>query len=49
MFHILAQVTCDQCLTNHCVPCFILFPHTGAEDFEVFMQMRLYFGSFFTL
>ena len=49
MFHVFAQVTSNQRLTDHRIPRLILFAHTGTEHLQVFMQMSLHFWSFSTL
>ena len=49
IFHIFTQVTSNECLANDSIPCSVFFSHAGAESFQVFMQMRLHFGSFTSL
>ena len=49
IFHIFAQVTGNQRLTNDSIPCLVLFAHARTESFQIFMQVRLYFGSFASL
>ena len=49
VFYFLSQITGNQCLADNSIPSFVFFSHTGTENFQVLVQMRLHFRSFFSL
>ena len=49
VFDFFGQITGNQCLADNSIPSFVFFSHTGTEHFQIFMQMRLHFRSFFSL
>ena len=49
VFHILGEISGNQCLADNRIPYLVFFAHSRTEHFEIFMQMRLHFRSFAAL
>ena len=44
VFHVLAQVTGNQRLADHRIPRLVFLTHSGAEHFQILVQVGLHFG-----